>query len=108
MNQEERDNLNKSGRSILQWNLNGLKRHYNELRQIISKYNVYALALQETHTREDFRIPHFQSYYCHDTGHARGTWGGVAIAVHDEYSHHCIPLKTIYPLSPFKYIFRSP
>ena len=42
--------------SILQWNINGLKSNYNELKQLIHQYNPYCVTLNETRSTNQQRI----------------------------------------------------
>lgn len=81
--------------TILQWNLNGLFRHIEDLRCLIQDKSLGILALQETHL-----LPRHQATIHSFTGHRRDftlggrACGGVAIYVHDSIFHLPVPLRT--------------
>lgn len=82
--------------SILQWNVNGVKRHHIELELLMRDVNYFCLCLQETHLRpgELFSLSGFQPYRCDDNSIIGRSKGGVAIFVHESVSATRVPLTT--------------
>lgn len=73
---------------IASWNVNGLKGKKLEIEEILTRYNVDVMALQETKLRQDqeLRFPGYVVY--RQDRDARG--GGVALLVKNTIDHHPI------------------
>lgn len=71
--------------SVLQWNLNGLRRHLADLKLLIHEYSFKILALQETHALPDKQIviPKCLAFRCDYMMGGKAS-GGVAIFVSDD------------------------
>ena len=70
--------------NLLQWNLNGFYKKYNELQLIIQKHNPMVLCLQETNFNDNSigNIPSYTGYHKNRTNALRSS-GGVAIYISD-------------------------
>ena len=81
--------------SILQWNCNGLSRHYEELKVLITENKINIICLQETHLRPNstFNLHHFTSYHTNHINNDKAC-GGVAIFVSDDFISTPIQLNT--------------
>lgn len=65
---------------ILQWNCNGLKFHYADIKQLIIENNPFCICLQETHLRQEevFNLKGFHCFHKEVPSETRAK-GGVAI-----------------------------
>ena len=81
---------------LIQWNLNGLKHHLCELKQVMSENDPYCICIQETHLREQDKI-HIRGYNMHrvdDEPGERRAKGGVAILIKENISTTPVQLRT--------------
>ena len=80
--------------TFIQWNCRGFRVNFNELSLLIQQQNPIAICLQETHLKETdkINIKHY-AMYNHYAQTDRAS-GGSSIAVHSNYIHSEINLKT--------------
>lgn len=81
--------------NILQWNLNGFFKKYNELQLIIQNQKPNIICLQETNFNDKLigKIPNFISYSKNRTNALRSS-GGVAIYISENFYSKQIPLNS--------------
>lgn len=77
--------------TILQWNINGLYIHRNDLQYIINNNDCYVVALQETHLKPSNKF-HIKGYSFVNKDYVEGkiACGGVGILI-----KNCIPYNVI-------------
>lgn len=80
---------------IVQWNVNGFYKKFNEIKLLISQLNLYILCLQETHFVHSKQpsLKNFRIYHTIDNIHLRAS-GGVAICVRENFHSDEISLNT--------------
>lgn len=80
--------------NILQWNINGTFHRISELNLMIKKHEPIAIALQETHLKNNqmIKIKNYKSY-SKNSDHVRAS-GGVALLVQEGIKHKPIRLNT--------------
>lgn len=78
--------------TILQWNINGIRHHFHELKLLISNQDPTLICLQETHLRPQMRF-NIRGFNCHrydDTAADQRAKGGVAIFTKENL--HAVPV----------------
>ena len=84
-------------KSILQWNCHGFRPNFEEIKNLISNFRPYILALQETHFKDtdNVNIRGFDHYFktCMSEGDERAT-GGCSIFVKKGIPHEVLELDT--------------
>lgn len=80
---------------ILQWNCNGVKHHYCQLKQLCLDYSPYCFVLQETHLKpgETFALRGY-TVVRHDVVPRARARGGVAVLVKQNLPHRDVHLNT--------------
>nr|CAI5831681.1 unnamed protein product [Callosobruchus analis] len=81
--------------NLLQWNCNGLKHKYCELRSLLTEKQSFGICIQETHLKidEPFSIKGFKIYRKEAVHEARAR-GGVAILLKHNISAQEVPIQT--------------
>ena len=86
-----------NNKSILQWNYRGFRPNFEEIKNLISNFKTYILALQETHFKEtdNVNIRGFDHYFktCVSEVDGRAT-GGCSIFVKKGIPHEVLELDT--------------
>lgn len=82
---------------MIQWNINGIKSHYEELQLLLTEHQPIIFAIQESHLKIDQQI-NIKNYDIHrkdrpDIQHASG---GVATLVRKDTHSENVPLNTIF------------
>ena len=76
-------------KSVLQWNCRGFKPNFEEIKNLISKFNPYILALQETHFKDsdNVNITGFDHYFktCVSEVDRRATCGCYLFLLREVY-----------------------
>ncbi|KAI5735926.1 hypothetical protein M8J77_024290 [Diaphorina citri] len=80
---------------VLQWNINGIYSHFNELKCLIRKFSPLVICIQETHLAPDKepKLRGFELYRSDYTG-GRIACGGVCIYVHDSCFSKQVQINT--------------
>ena len=80
--------------TFIQWNCRGFRVNFNELSLLIQNHNPVALCLQETHLKDtdNSNIKNYTMY--NHYAQADRASGGSSIAIHNNYIHSQIDLKT--------------
>ena len=86
----------RTGSSIIQWNIRGLKRNLLECQNLLRKYSPLAICLQETKLNCQENLNHVGNYRLHREDLISNTiaHGGVAIAILAGIPHYRLPLNT--------------
>lgn len=86
---------NRTDKSIIQWNCNGIRSKKDEILNIINSEHPIALAIQEIKLGNTtaFNLPNY-SIYRRDGYANRSPQGGVAIFIHQDIPHQSIPLDS--------------
>ena len=86
-----------NNKSILQWNCHGFRPNFEEIKNLISSFRPYILALQETHFKytDNVNIRGFDHYFkpCMSAVDGRAT-GGCSIFVMKGIPHGVLELDT--------------
>lgn len=80
---------------IIQWNCNGIKYHYPELKEILIRENPFCLCIQETHLKqnENFTLRHYKSFKL-NINTVQRAHGGAAIFIKENINVKTINLNT--------------
>lgn len=81
--------------NIIQWNCNGIKCHYMELKEILLSKNPFCICIQETHLKknENFTLRKYNSFKF-STNRGQRANGGVAIFIKENINVEEVNLNT--------------
>ncbi|KAG5876142.1 hypothetical protein JTB14_021075 [Gonioctena quinquepunctata] len=81
--------------NIIQWNCNGIKHHYPELKTIILERNPFSICLQESHLKpgENFRLRGYNAIR-HDVIPDQRARGGVITFIKENIHFNILPIQT--------------
>lgn len=82
---------------IIQWNINGIKTHYEELQTLVGFHKPLLILIQETYLKQ-METFHFKNYTCvrKDRLNTARASGGILTLIKNSLPHYEIPLNTNY------------